>query len=276
MTHFGFGRFIGGRDISAAMRRINQGCFLPIYDYAKEGTLSQEDAVKYAKRMICDSEFVYEHLNPSIEPLPYIALKYSSFGGDNELLKSTTLTINRLLPVVLDAEDDGVHASENVAFKSLLGPNIFKTYQMYRRDSMSKMIEDMREYPDLGIKLVRGAYLQSDRNLPGVLYTTKKETDANYNAAITYLAKQVESRKIMIASHNNASLELAATLFDCPWKKRRILFAQLLGMNDAASHKLRARGFTVYKYVPYGSYFETLPYLVRRLYENLPILKHSF
>ena len=45
-------------------------------------------------------------------------------------------------------------------------------------------------------------------------------------------------------------------------------------MSDYLSEELADEGIVVYKYLPYGEYKDTLPYLSRRLYENYPILGH--
>jgi hypothetical protein len=44
---------------------------------------------------------------------------------------------------------------------------------------------------------------------------------------------------------------------------------------DEYGEKLLNSGFTVYKYAPYGSFIETYPYLLRRLYENYDVLKYA-
>ena len=48
-----------------------------------------------------------------------------------------------------------------------------------------------------------------------------------------------------------------------------------MGMSDGQSQEL-AKKYTVYKYLPYGDFQDTLPYLIRRLYENYPMLMNIF
>ena len=57
-------------------------------------------------------------------------------------------------------------------------------------------------------------------------------------------------------------------------KVNNIAFAQLLGMGDALTDDLEKAGHNVYKYLPYGQLHESIPYLVRRLYENYPMIQH--
>ena len=52
---------------------------------------------------------------------------------------------------------------------------------------------------------------------------------------------------------------------------KNIEFAQLMGMSDILSGKV-SKKHSVYKYIPYGNFNDTLPYLIRRLYENYPII----
>ena len=45
-------------------------------------------------------------------------------------------------------------------------------------------------------------------------------------------------------------------------------------MNDELSKYLLENGNQVYKYIPYGNWIDSIPYLSRRLYENYDILKY--
>jgi len=45
-------------------------------------------------------------------------------------------------------------------------------------------------------------------------------------------------------------------------------------MNNKLSDNLLKQGQDVYKYIPYGKWSESIPYLTRRLYENYSILQY--
>ena len=53
-------------------------------------------------------------------------------------------------------------------------------------------------------------------------------------------------------------------------------FAQLMGMSNNLSRSLAAQGFKTYKYLPYGNLKESIPYLLRRLHENYPMIMNIF
>ena len=72
----------------------------------------------------------------------------------------------------------------------------------------------------------------------------------------------------MCATHNERSILHAYTknTYD-------ITFAQLMGMRDDLSHQSAKRGYTTYKYIPFGPFLETVPYLIRRAYEHIHTYK---
>ena len=52
-------------------------------------------------------------------------------------------------------------------------------------------------------------------------------------------------------------------------------FAHLQGMNEKYYNTL-SNTEKVYVYVPYGPYNEMIPYMIRRLYENMDMIKYLF
>ena len=152
--------------------------------------------------------------------------------------------------------------------------NVYKTYQMYKNDMPSVLKQDLecdRNYY-LGVKLVRGAYYNMDYS-KGVLCKTIEETHKQYDDGIIDFCKLGKSKDVLLcATHNYHSIELALQMIQ--YDNRNIEFAQLLGMNDAVTNDLQKLGHRVYKYLPYGDFRESIPYLVRRLYENYGILKY--
>jgi proline dehydrogenase len=181
--------------------------------------------------------------------------------------------------IFLDAEQESKHEKEGLAYgKAIQAFNqneviCYKTYQMYRKNAMDELLRDMSQHPKLGVKLVRGAYYKQDYQT-GALYKNKSCTDEYFDDAVRSVVSRIKSgskHKLVVATHNNRSIE-QALLLDPP--KESVAFAQLLGMNDIAGLKIAHHNYKIYKYVPYGGFIETYPYLVRRLYENLGMLVH--
>ena len=141
---------------------------------------------------------------------------------------------------------------------------------MYRKDSYDIFKNDLDNFKDihLGIKLVRGAYYNTDKNR-NVLFSNKEKTDESFNNAIRlFNSKYNKKHHLVVASHNKKSLEL---LDD--YTHPNIAIAHLMGFSDVISIE-KTKKYKVYKYLPFGNYKDTFPYLIRRLYENYPLLLH--
>lgn len=280
--------FIGGRNIFNTCKKIKQlqssYKFKPILDYAKESSFNKKAIDKNINNIKNDIE------SCSLDNFSF-SLKLSTFGNNEEKLKKligNVIKNNNLKYIFLDAEHSSVHEKEiyNKVIryfndKDLSGNintkgKIFKTYQMYKKNSFDDIKHDIQTIPNLGIKLVRGAYL--DLKDPDFFHN-KKDTDQNYDDTMTFLLKNSVDYdyKLMVATHNEVSINLCVNLlkqYNISVKNDKVLFGQLLGFKDSMSSRLSKDGYEVYKYIPYGSYYTLLPYLIRRLYENYPMLQH--
>ena len=276
-------KFIGGTnnaELLETIRKINaRHNWVPIVDYAKESSRTEDDVKSYVRTLYKTIKKVNHDYDHEVS----YAIKLSSFlpvmdRYDVSRVVDYMLT-NGAASVYLDAESTDLKEIEDYTYESLaktFNKNdalVYKTYQLYRKDSMQKVKSDLQRHENIGLKLVRGAYLNIDRHT-GKLYTKKHDTDKNYDDVVESALEEMKQRdgiRLMLATHNNLSVEKAIrTGVD----KRRVSFAQLLGMNDSLSHTLASSGHKVYKYVPYGNIQDTLPYLTRRLYENCGMIKH--
>jgi proline dehydrogenase len=157
---------------------------------------------------------------------------------------------------------------------------IYKTYQMYRKDSLELLKKDIdysikNDYK-LSIKLVRGAYHIQDLS-SGLLFDDIIDTHKSYNEGIKLIfdSFDLEYNSVIWATHNNESIELVKKLTDKKgYKRENIKIAQLLGMSDNITNSCLEEGYNVMKYVPYGPITETIPYLLRRLNENKYMIKY--
>ena len=105
------------------------------------------------------------------------------------------------------------------------------------------------------------------------MFSEKKDTDNNYNQTILDIFTHPYShQKILLATHNKFSPEIGQTLS----KKRNIFeYAHLQGMRENYYQQISYH-YPVHVYIPYGPYKEMIPYLGRRLYENLGIITTIF
>lgn len=159
--------------------------------------------------------------------------------------------------------------------------SVFNTIQLYRHDRLAflkKMHEAALEKSFiLGAKLVRGAYMEKERErakengYPSPIQPDKESCDRDYNAAVTFCLENIDSIFVIVASHNEESNLLAATLMDKNKLEHRhphVHFSQLYGMSDNITFNLAKEGFSVSKYLPFGPIKDVVPYLTRRAQEN--------
>lgn len=153
---------------------------------------------------------------------------------------------------------------------------IYKTYQLYRKDYLDILKNDLnkdRNYM-IGVKLVRGAYYNEDKK-HNILFDHIDETHKNYDRGIGLFVNHYQDQdKLLCATHNEDST-IIAMQYIRDKQLENIEFAQLMGMSDNLSGKL-SKKHIVYKYIPYGDFHDTLPYLIRRLYENYPMIMNIF
>ena len=158
---------------------------------------------------------------------------------------------------------------------------IFTTFQMYRHDRLDylKFITEMaiREGFKIGIKYVRGAYLEKERKravdggYPDPINPTKEKTDKDFDDAITYSVENINTIEVFCGTHNEESVVHLVNLMEKHGLEKndsRIWFSQLYGMRDNLSFNLADNSYNVAKYLPYGPIKEVMPYLVRRAEEN--------
>ena len=158
---------------------------------------------------------------------------------------------------------------------------VYNTIQLYRHDRLhflkiSHKISKQQNFI-LGVKLVRGAYMEKERNrahskgVPSPIQPDKQTTDNDYNAAIGYCIDNLESIACIVASHNEQSNLLAVQMMEkkeLPYKHPHLHFSQLYGMSDNITFNLAKAGFAVSKYLPFGPINDVIPYLMRRAQEN--------
>ena len=159
---------------------------------------------------------------------------------------------------------------------------------MYRTDRLSyvrNLVERAaREEWFVGIKLVRGAYMEkertraTDKGYTSPIHPDKTSTDRAFDDALLYCIAHLDRVALCVGTHNESSCILGARLLaehHIPHRDPRVWFAQLLGMSDHISYNLAHAGLPVAKYVPYGPVAAVLPYLFRRAQENTSVAGQS-
>ncbi len=197
-------------------------------------------------------------------------------------------------PLYIDAEESWFQATVDEVCETLMqrynqqAAYVYTTIQCYKKNSFSylKTLYQRAEQKGfyLGIKLVRGAYLEKERKrarksgYPSPVFATKKETDETYNNALAFCLERLENIGLCIATHNEESCRKAVQwmeAYQIAPDDQRVTFSQLYGMGDHLSFNLAKAGYNVLKYLPYGPIHETFPYLARRIKENSSIVKQS-
>ncbi len=161
---------------------------------------------------------------------------------------------------------------------------VYNTYQMYRTDRLEMLERDyrtsLRKGFYLGIKFVRGAYMEREREraarlgYPSPIHPDKESTDLDYDRALKFSVEHIDRISIFNGTHNEKSSLYLTELMEEHGIARddeRCYFSQLFGMSDHISFNLAHEGYLVAKYLPYGPVRSVLPYLIRRTEENTSI-----
>jgi proline dehydrogenase len=196
-------------------------------------------------------------------------------------------------PVLIDAEyswhQDAIDrmATEMMERFNRDIPIVYNTIQLYRTDRLQYLRNARKESSKngywLGVKLVRGAYMEIEREraaekgYTSPIHPDKTSTDEDFNEAIEYCLKHLGEMAFVNATHNEESAQLLARRMyelGLPESHPRVFFSQLYGMGDNISYALAKRGYNVSKYVPYGPVADAIPYLIRRAEENTSAAGH--
>lgn len=193
-------------------------------------------------------------------------------------------------PVFIDAEESWLQPAIDALAREMMAKYnkekaiVYNTLQMYRHDRLEYLKEMVDRATRLeyyyGVKLVRGAYMEKERDraeelgYPSPIQPNKAATDLDFNAALAYCLDYIDRVAFCAGTHNEeSSLFLAQELTrrGIAADDKRVYSAQLFGMSDHISFNLSDAGYNVAKYVPYGPVKEVMPYLIRRAQENTSV-----
>lgn len=192
--------------------------------------------------------------------------------------------------IMIDAEESWIqNAIDQLALDMMrkynrIKPIVYNTCQLYRHDQLASLKEEynlaQKEGFFLGVKLVRGAYMEKERGraqemgYASPIQPNKEATDQDYNEALRFCVSHIDQIAVVAGTHNERSCLLLAGLlneYGVDHQHPHVYFAQLLGMSDHLSFNLAHADYRVAKYVPYGPVKAILPYLFRRAAENTSI-----
>ena len=307
-----FKQFCGGEkkeEYSKVVSELGRAAIRTILDYSVEGTKDEvgfEDTKKKLLKLIEQSKS-----DPNIpctcmkmtaiSPFDLLEKKTSNDGLSSDEQREWEKLKNRLeiickssyqagKPIYIDAEESWIQGAVDILAEEMMAKYnkdraiVFTTLQLYRWDRIDyfkRLIAHARAGSHkLGIKIVRGAYLERERErahrfgYKSPVNSSKHETDKEYNEALEIFIDNIDVVEICVGTHNEYSCKLLIQHMaqhklanDHP----HIYFSQLYGMSDNISFNRAKAGYNVSKYLPFGPVESTLPYLARRAEENTAI-----
>ena len=307
-----FRQFCGGESVEECtpqIARLAEGKVGAILDYSVEGKAREEDFNRTLATTI--ETLVYAQNNADV---PFGVFKPTGIGSidiyekvslGKELTpteqKSWELTLGRWkeiiekanelgVPVMVDAEESWIQpAVDELAIHYMRIYNqskaiVYNTAQLYRHDRLAQLKSALEHAKKdnfvYGVKIVRGAYMEKEREraqkmgYPSPIQPTKAATDKDYNAALTLILNNLDHMAVVIGTHNEESVQLAASILKekgLELAHHRVHVAQLFGMSDHISFNAAAAGLNTAKYLPFGPVRDVLPYLFRRAEENTSV-----
>jgi len=315
LKEFFFKQFCGGtslKDIHQTIHLLGKYGVFTLLDYAVEGEKTEVGFDKCKEQLIKTIEYA--------EKDPWVcaaALKITGIGSfsvlenyqKNQMSENDNIAFAKILQrldeickkahelkqtVYIDAEESWIQNTIDELAEQMMEkynheyPCVYTTIQCYRNDRLGyfqELIQKARQKNYfLGIKLVRGAYLEKENlrakelKYPTPMNPTKDATDKMFNLCAQIAIEHLDVVYLCAGTHNEESCQLI--IHEMKEKNIapndvRIFFAQLLGMSDHISFNLAKAGYRVCKYLPYGPVEAVLPYLFRRAEENSSVKGQS-
>ncbi len=229
---------------------------------------------------------LYEKISSNTNLSDKENIEWSKVKARYDVICNAALANN--VSVLIDAEESWIQSSIDEIYENLIlkynskKAIVYNTVQSYRIDRLEYIEKLYHSFSTLdvhiGIKLVRGAYMDKERERSKVfnyldpIHKTKKDTDKSFNNCMTFMFKNVQLFSVFIGSHNEESNYLALELINkYNIIKDKVWFSQLYGMSDHITYNLSNQGFNVTKYLPFGPFKGVIPYLFRRAEENTAV-----
>lgn len=307
-----FDHFCGGVSEEDCIPVINKMFIKNVYsvlDFSTEGFNSEKEfddclrkktsIIEFAKNR---KEIPFAVFKPTCLGSTDLFKKVSKFEKLNELEndswnrviqrfdKVCSKAFKQNIKILIDAEEVEVqNAIDELAIKmmrkyNLNSPIVYNTVQMYRKDRLSYLGEmisnQLNDGVIFGLKLVRGAYMEKERNLAvsmnveSPICDSKDDTDKNFNSGLDFVFNNLNRISFVCASHNENSILKVMNMMESKKLKsndNKIWFGQLYGMSDNISFNLASKNYNTFKILPFGSVKNLMPYLIRRAEENTSV-----
>lgn len=307
-----FDHFCGGEsieDCDNAVANLYHNGIGAILDYSVEGVESEdnfdlnlEEILRTIDKAAAQEEYPFAVFKPTgvgrFDLLAKVNSKeklsveeegeYARFSDRMDKLCSHAASMK--VRLFIDAEESWIQDAIDDIVDDLMAKYnvdkawVYQTVQLYRKGRLGYMhdcLDKARERKYfLGFKLVRGAYMEKEREraeemgYPSPIQDTKADTDRDYDQAIRFCVEHRDVVSVCAGTHNEKSSQLLFQLLNengIDKQDERFWFAQLYGMSDNISYNLSYHGYNVAKYLPYGPIQAVLPYLGRRAQENTSV-----
>jgi len=310
-----FKQFVGGETLEDSARVTKQlGSYgvQVILDYGVEAKEGEENFDAVTEKIIEAVEFAATEKN-----VPFVSVKLTGLASMNLLetlneaprlrsgihdSESQTTEWDRVrermyaicdvanekgIGILIDAEETWIQDPIDRLVIELMGVYnkekvvVYNTYQLYRHDRLHflKISHQLAVEGNflLGVKLVRGAYMEKEReralamNYTSPIHHDKNATDIDFDAAALYCIQNKENISLILASHNEQSnLNIVTKMQELGMSNNdhKVHFSQLFGMSDHISFNMALENYNVSKYLPFGPIQDVIPYLMRRAQEN--------
>ena len=304
-----FEQFCGGEDEIKCNKTVDllmRSNIYSILDYSVEGLNSENHFNKTLNQTL---SLIKLNTNNNF---PFIVFKPTGIGdfsiyekissniclNDNEFIRWEKIksrfdlicksAFNNNTSVLIDAEESWIQLAIDNIYEELIkkynrnNTTVYNTVQAYRTDRLDYLkklhINFKNSQFRIGIKLVRGAYMEKERkraqllNYISPIHPNKSDTDDFFNKSLLFMLKNTNLFSVFIGSHNEYSNNLAIEFMNNNHlNKDSVWFSQLYGMSNHISYNLSNLGLNVAKYLPFGPTKEVIPYLLRRADENTSV-----
>ncbi|MFT4565267.1 MAG: proline dehydrogenase [Saprospiraceae bacterium] len=312
IKHTIFKQFCGGVTLSDCQFTIDhlyEHNTLSILDYGAEAKSAAKDLDIARDELLTAIEFAASNNSVPVVSckltalIPNHVLEHKQLGSnfsteDKELYAvfweriniAAARAVELSVGVFIDAEESWMQTAMDDVVRELMALYnrdqciIYNTYQLYRQDKFAQLESDHEVARSsgyiLGAKLVRGAYMDKEREyakekgIASLIQINKEATDKDYNKALLYCLDHYEEIGLCNASHNLQSVQLMAETIhakELPQHHKHLNFCQLQGMSDHLTFNLAQAGYNTAKYVVYGPVKDVTEYLIRRAEENTAV-----